>query len=171
LASSSDNNRPRVGLLNIGVEQSKGTEIIQAAHSLLQQDVRLHYCGFVEANSLFSGDMDVIVCDGFHGNIALKSSEGTAQFIAKKIHDTFINNKFLKLLWLIMWPLLKTLRTELDPSLYNGASFLGLQKIVIKSHGNANEKAFMQALVVAREQVIQKIPACIQQQFLTHSTH
>ncbi len=157
---------PRIALLNIGTENVKGTDVIQVAKTLLQNDPRLNYCGFVEADSLFSGDADVIVCDGFHGNIALKASEGTANFISQKIHRTFNKNWIHKLISVIIWPLLKQLRTELDPAMYNGASFLGLQKTVVKSHGNANHKAFMQALIVAREQVIQKIPARIQQQFL-----
>jgi phosphate acyltransferase len=170
LALSDINAKPRIGLLNIGVEAAKGTDIIQAAQTLLQGDSRLHYCGFVEASELFLGDMDVIVCDGFHGNIALKSSEGVARFIAKKLHYTFTKTWLHKLLGLIMLPLLNRLQAELDPSMYDGASFLGLQKIVVKSHGNANQKAFMKALIVAREQVIQQIPARIQQQFLVTST-
>jgi phosphate acyltransferase len=170
LASSSITNIPRVALLNIGVEESKGTDIIQAAQTLLQQDSRFDYCGFVEANTLFSGAMNVVVCDGFHGNIALKSSEGTARFIEKKIHRICTKNLLQKLLGLIIRPLLKQLRTELDPSMYDGASFLGLQKTVVKIHGNANQKAFIQALIVAREQVVQQVPARIQQQFPARST-
>jgi glycerol-3-phosphate acyltransferase PlsX len=110
--------------------------------------------------------MDVIVCDGFHGNVALKTCEGTARFIAKKIQATFKQNWLARLGAIIIWPLLKQLRTELNPSMYNGASFLGLQKVLVKSHGNANKKAFMQALIVAREQVIQNVPARIQAEFL-----
>ncbi len=165
LASSHINAIPRVGLLNIGVEAAKGTDIIQAAQTLLQNDSRLNYCGFVEASELFSGNIDAIVCDGFHGNIALKSSEGVARFIAKKLHHTFTKTWLHKLLGLIMLPLLNRLQAELDPSMYDGASFLGLQKTVVKVHGNANQKAFLTALIVAREQVIQQIPARIQQQF------
>ncbi|MES2673598.1 MAG: phosphate acyltransferase PlsX [Pseudomonadota bacterium] len=170
LALSDVNTSPRVGLLNIGIEAIKGTDIIQAAQKLLQCDSRLHYCGFVEANELFLGNMDVIVCDGFHGNIALKSSEGVARFIAKKLHNTFSRTWLHKGLGLIILPLLNRLQAELDPAMYDGASFLGLQKTVVKSHGNANQKAFMKALIVAREQVIQQIPAQIQQQFLVTST-
>lgn len=165
LASSSALHKPRIGLLNIGKEDVKGTDIIQAAQVLLRNDARLNYIGFVEANLIFSSDVDVIVCDGFHGNIALKSIEGTARFIAKKIQRGFSKNWFNKLLGFMMLPLLNQWRAELDPSMYNGASFLGLQKTVVKSHGNANKKAFLQALMVAREQVLQDVPARIQQQF------
>ena len=161
---------PRINLLNIGTESSKGTDVIQAAQELLQKDSRLNYCGFVEANAIFSGESEVIVCDGFYGNIALKSSEGTARFVAGKIQNFFKENRLYSLLAFLIWPLLKQLQTDLDPSMYNGASFLGLQKTVVKSHGNANKKAFMQALIVAREQVIQQIPERIHKQFLDHQS-
>jgi phosphate acyltransferase len=168
LASSADNTRPRIGLLNIGTEKSKGTDVIQSAQALLQNDTRINYSGFVEANELFFGDHHVIVCDGFHGNIALKSSEGTAHFIAQKIINVFASQWRGRLLSFLAKPILNQLRMELDPSMYNGASFLGLQKTVVKSHGNANEKAFFEALVVAREQIIQQVPERIQQQFLNN---
>ena len=155
---------PRVGLLNIGTEATKGTDVIKSTQDLLQQDSRINYVGYVEANKIFTGEVDVIVCDGFHGNIALKTCEGTARFIAKKIQAAFKRNWFTRIGGAIVWPLLKQLRSELDPSMYNGASFLGLQKVLVKSHGNANKKAFMQALIVAREQVIQNIPARIQRE-------
>lgn len=163
LACVSNDIAPRVALLNIGTEQQKGTDTLQAAQLLLQADERINYVGFVEANGIFSGEVDVIVCDGFHGNIALKASEGVARFIANKISKIIKKNVFNKLLSLFMWPLLKRLQHELDPALYNGASFLGLQKTVIKSHGSADKKAFLQALIVAREQIIQQVPARIQQ--------
>jgi phosphate acyltransferase len=166
LASSADNTKPRIGLLNIGTEKSKGTDVIQSAQALLQKDARINYSGFVEASALFSGDHHVIVCDGFHGNIALKSSEGTAHFIAQKFIYLFANDWRGRLLSFLAKPILNQLRMELDPSMYNGASFLGLQKTVVKSHGNANENAFFEALVVAREQVVQQVPERIQQQFL-----
>ncbi len=154
---------PRIGLLNIGTESTKGTDVIKATQELLQNDSRLNFGGYIEANRIFSGDMDVIVCDGFHGNIALKTCEGTARFIAKRIQAIFKRNWFSRLTAIFAWPLLKQLRVELDPSMYNGASFLGLQRVLVKSHGNANKKAFLQAMIVAREQVIQKVPVRIQQ--------
>jgi len=170
ILASATHNSPCIGLLNIGTESTKGTNSIKAAQVLLQQDSRLNYCGYAEASQIFSGLFDVIVCDGFHGNIALKTSEGTARFIAKKIQSVFKKNWLNRCAAILIWPLLKQLRVELDPSMYNGASFLGLQKILVKSHGNANKKAFMQALVVAREQVIQNIPARIQQEFANYTT-
>ena len=164
LAEAEGIKRPRVALLNIGSESQKGTEVLQLAQNLLRNDSRIHYVGFVESNNIFAGDEHVIVCDGFHGNIALKASEGAARFISKKISDTLRNNFLNKFLSIIAAPLLKQLREELNPSLYNGASFLGLQKTVIKSHGGADRKAFMQALVVAREQVVLQVPVRIAQQ-------
>lgn len=155
---------PRVALLNIGSEAQKGTEVLQQAQELLRTDERINYVGFVESSNIFTGNEHVIVCDGFHGNIALKASEGVARFIAKKISSTLQRNVFNKFLSFIAAPLFKQLREELNPSLYNGASFLGLQKTVIKSHGSADSKAFMQALVVAREQVALRVPDRIAQQ-------
>jgi len=169
ILASTNNSKPRIGLLNIGTESTKGTDVIKAAQELLQNDSRLNFSGYIEANKIFSGEMDVIVCDGFHGNIALKTCEGTARFIAKRIQAIFKRNWLSQLIAVIAWPLLKQLRVELDPSMYNGASFLGLQKVLVKSHGNANKKAFLQALIVAREQVIQKIPARIQQELSNQS--
>jgi phosphate acyltransferase len=162
LAAGSGVKNPRVALLNIGAEQQKGTELLKAAHQLLQADARINCVGFVEANNIFTGAADVIVCDGFHGNIALKASEGVERFIANKISKEINKNLFNRVLSLFALPLLKRLQSELDPSLYNGASFLGLQKTVIKSHGNADVRAFLQALIVAREQVVRKVPAQIQ---------
>jgi glycerol-3-phosphate acyltransferase PlsX len=170
ILASVANANPRVGLLNIGIEETKGTDVIKAAQVLLQNDPRLNFAGYIEANNIFSGEMDVIVCDGFHGNIALKTCEGTARFITKKIQAAFKRNWFARAAGTLIWPILKQLRSDLDPSMYNGASFLGLQKVLVKSHGNANKKAFMQALIVAREQVIQNIPARIQTELSTQSS-
>lgn len=156
--------RPRVALLNIGSESQKGTDVLQQAQNLLRNDPRIHYVGFIEADDIFVGGVQVIVCDGFHGNIALKASEGAARFISKKISSTLSRNIFNRFLSLLAAPLFKQVREELNPSLYNGASFLGLQKTVIKSHGGADSEAFMHALVVAREQVLLHVPERIAQQ-------
>lgn len=147
-----------VGLLNIGTELGKGTDVLQETYQLLSNDSRFRFVGFVEANAIFSGECDVIVCDGFHGNIALKASEGTARFITDKIQSTLKSGWFGRLGLLLAWPFLKKLRRSLDPSEYNGASFLGLKKTLVKSHGDANEKAFLQAIKVAHEQALSNIP-------------
>ncbi|WP_410004079.1 phosphate acyltransferase PlsX [Cellvibrio sp. QJXJ] len=156
---------PRVALLNIGSEEQKGTEVLQLARQLMINDSRINYSGFVEASAIFSGVVDVIVCDGFHGNIALKASEGVARFAQEKMFKIAHKNALNKFLSTLAWPLLRQMRRELDPSSYNGASLLGLQKPVIKSHGNANINAFLQALIVAREQVVRQIPLLIQKEF------
>lgn len=155
---------PRVALLNIGSEAQKGTEVLRQAQELLRNDSRINYVGFVESSEIFTGNDHVIVCDGFHGNVALKASEGLARFVAKKISTTLRRNFFNKILSLIAAPMLTQLSNELNPSLYNGASFLGLRKTLIKSHGSADAKAFMQALVVAREQVLLRVPEKIARQ-------
>lgn len=165
LAKALGTHHPRVSLLNIGIEAYKGTEVLKRAQELLQLDSSLNYAGFIEANRIFTGEVDVIVCDGFHGNIALKASEGVAQFIAEKIRLAFKQHPLGRVLGLLCWPVIKPLRAQLDPAKYNGASFLGLQKTVIKSHGSADEHSFMHALAVAREQVLLGVPERIQHQF------
>lgn len=164
LAASMGNAQPRVALLNIGVEAHKGTEVLQQAQALLQADSGLLYAGFVEANAIFSGDVDVIVCDGFHGNLVLKASEGLAAFVAGRISQEFNRHLGTRLIALLAWPVLRRLRRQLNPALYNGASLLGLPKTVIKSHGNAGVEAFTQALQVALQQVHEAVPQRIQQQ-------
>lgn len=149
---------PRVGLLNIGTEDTKGTEVLQQAQNIFSQEKRFDYIGFVEANAIFFGDCDVIACDGFHGNIALKASEGTARFINEKIQTAVRKSFITRLCLLLIWPAIRSLRQTLDPALYNGASLLGLKKTVIKSHGSADKKAFLQAIQVAYEQALQNIP-------------
>ena len=162
LASSAGVEKPRVALLNVGTEETKGTDLVRHSHVLLSQDEQLNYIGFIEGDELYLGRVNVIVCDGFSGNVALKSSEGVARLIAKKIEKSFARHWYLKLLVLFMRPVLRQWRRELNPGAYNGACFLGLQKPVVKSHGSADEDAFYQALVVAKEQVVQKVPARIQ---------
>ncbi len=167
-ANIAPSDRARVALLNVGTEDQKGTDVLQAAHALLKTETKFNYVGFIEADGIFSGAVDVIVCDGFSGNIALKASEGVARFISKRIKSIIQKSFLTKILAVLASSLLKLLRNELDPALYNGATFLGLQKTVIKSHGSANEKAFLHALIVAREQVIQQVPSRIQQVFIEH---
>lgn len=164
LASSENLRQPKVALLNIGTEDDKGTEIIKKSHCILLADSRLNYTGFIEGNAIFRGLVDVVVCDGFSGNIALKASEGLAQLIKQKIEKSFTTHWYWKLLAIFMQPLLRQWSNEISPAVYNGASFLGLQKTVVKSHGGANQQAFFHALAVAREQVIQKIPERIKHQ-------
>ena len=136
-----DLERPRVGLLNIGSEDQKGTgEIRDAAHTLREQaDLPLDFTGFVEGDKLARGDHDVIVCDGFAGNIALKTAEGTARFVGDLLKRAFRSSVRSKIGFLISRPATELLRHHLDPNIHNGAVFLGLGGIVVKSHGGATE--------------------------------
>ncbi|MBI3561398.1 MAG: phosphate acyltransferase PlsX [Gammaproteobacteria bacterium] len=161
LVSAVDNNpRPTVGLLNIGAEEIKGNEQVKQAAQLLQSS-DLNYIGFVEGDGIYLGHADVIVCDGFVGNVMLKTTEGVAQLIAHFMKEEFQRSWLKKLSALIAMPVLQALRKRVDPRAYNGASLLGLQGIVIKSHGSADSYAFGKAILEARNEVIKNVPAQI----------
>jgi glycerol-3-phosphate acyltransferase PlsX len=140
--------RPRVGLLNIGEEDMKGHELVQAAHALLGA-CGLHYIGFVEGDDIFSGDVDVVVTDGFTGNVALKSMEGVAHLISNRLKAEFTASLYGKLAGLIARPVLRRAAASLDPRRYNGACMVGLDGIVVKSHGGADSVAFARAIELA----------------------
>lgn len=137
-----DLENPRVALLNIGTEEMKGTESIREAAATLREakHLGLNFTGFIEGNKLSRGDVDVIVCDGFTGNIALKTAEGTARFVADLLKRAFSSSTRSKIGFLISKPATELLRGHLDPNNHNGAVFLGLNGIVVKSHGSANER-------------------------------
>ena len=139
---------PSIGLLNIGSEDIKGNEQVKKAASLLNE-TDLNYAGFVEGDGLYRGEVDVVVCDGFVGNIALKSSEGVVHMMKHYLRESFTRNIFTKLIGLIALPVLKHFSNQLDPRAYNGANFIGLNGIVIKSHGGADEVAFANAINIA----------------------
>lgn len=149
--------RPRVGLLNIGEEEMKGNERVKEAARLLAAS-DIHYIGFVEGDDIYTGTADVIVCDGFVGNVALKSSEGVAQMISHYVRQGFSRNVLTKLAGLIAMPVLKAFRNKIDPRRYNGASLVGLRGIVIKSHGSADELAFANAIKEAVAEIDKNIP-------------
>jgi glycerol-3-phosphate acyltransferase PlsX len=147
--------RPRIALLNIGEEQIKGNEQVKGAALLIEADQHLNYCGFIEGDKIFYGAADVIVCDGFAGNIALKVCEGTAGFIVDKMRAGFLRTFTMRLRGMVAKPALQALYAELDPQRYNGACLLGLQGIVVKSHGNSSARGFQHAIeraVIAAEQ-------------------
>ena len=141
-------NNPRVGLLNIGSEEFKGKDEIKLAAELLNQS-NLNYQGFVEGNGMFSGDYDVIVTDGFTGNIALKSIEGVAGMIKHFIKSEYNKNLYNKLSAIVSLPVMKGVKKKMDPRVYNGASFLGLNGIVVKSHGSADDFSYNNAIQTA----------------------
>lgn len=148
---------PRVGLLNVGTEENKGNHSVKEAATLLSGS-HLNYIGFVEGNHIYSGDADVIVCDGFVGNIALKTSEGVSEFILHQVAGGFRKNVYGKLAALVCMPILKSIRNKTDPRRYNGASLLGLRGIVVKSHGNADRVSFAHAIGEAMLEVRKNIP-------------
>jgi glycerol-3-phosphate acyltransferase PlsX len=153
--SALDLARPRVALLNIGSEQEKGTEEIRDAAAALRASTHLpmEFTGFIEGDRLSRGDVDVIVCDGFSGNIALKTAEGTARFVADLLKRAFRSSTRSKIGFLISRPATELLRTHLDPNNHNGAVFLGLNGIVVKSHGGATEVGVAHAIGVAAKMV------------------
>jgi glycerol-3-phosphate acyltransferase PlsX len=152
-----DNPRPRVGLLNIGEEDIKGNETVKKANELLRAS-SLNYCGFVEGDEIYTGDMDVIVCDGFVGNVMLKTSEGLAHMITHYMKQEFRRNLLTRLAALIALPVLHAFKKRVDPRRYNGATLIGLNGTVIKSHGGADKLAFEHAILEALAEVKNNVP-------------
>lgn len=149
---------PKVGLLNVGVEEIKGNEQVKKAAQLLSANKNINYIGYVEGNEIFTGKIDVVVCDGFTGNIVLKSLEGFSRLMGFHIKKVFTKNLYGKISTLFFHPILRNLKKQLDPRDYNGASLIGLQGIVIKSHGGADQKAFANAIKEAVLEVEQNVP-------------
>jgi glycerol-3-phosphate acyltransferase PlsX len=143
---------PSVGLLNIGEEAIKGSEIIKRAGDLLRAaaaDGHLNFHGNVEGNDIFKGTTDIVVCDGFVGNVVLKASEGLASMLSEFIRQEFTRNAFTKLAALLAMPVLTHFKRRVDHRRYNGAALLGLRGLVFKSHGSADALAFENALTRA----------------------
>lgn len=161
LCSAVDGNeRPTIGLLNIGEEEIKGNEQIKAAAKALSES-DLNYHGFVEGDDIYKGTTDVVVCDGFMGNVALKTSEGVAKMISHYMKQEFKKNIFTRVAGLIAMPVLKAFRKRIDPRAYNGASLVGLRGIVIKSHGSADAFSFGSAINEAVVEVEENVPEMI----------
>ena len=152
--------RPRIGVLNIGEEETKGDSVVQEAARLLGAS-KLNYIGFVEGGDIFSGDVDVVVTDGFTGNVALKSIEGTAKMLVDALKVEYTRNPLRYFGALASWPVLRSLRREFDPRTYNGASMVGLTSVVIKSHGSADVFSFGNAIRVAMVETQKGVPAQI----------
>ena len=143
---------PTIGLLNIGSEDIKGNEVVKQAGELLRNS-HLNFYGNVEGDDIFKGTTDVVVCDGFVGNVSLKTTEGLAHMMGKFLTQEFKRNWLTKLMALGAFPVLKAFKRRLDPRRYNGASFLGLRGVVVKSHGGADSVGFYHAIHVAMEEV------------------
>ena len=153
--------RPRVALLNVGKEKNKGNDIIKRAAQLLTDSEHINYIGFIEANEIFSNKADVVVTDGFTGNIALKSYEGMGRVFLDELNKAVNLNFYSKILGKLLSPYLKAQFRHLHPDRYNGASLIGLNGIVVKSHGSANEVAFSYAIEQAIKEIHWQIPASI----------
>jgi glycerol-3-phosphate acyltransferase PlsX len=149
--------RPTVGLLNIGAEEMKGNDQVKEAGRLLAAS-ELNYVGFIEGDDIYAGTVDVVVCDGFVGNVALKTSEGVARMIRHYMEQSFRRTLWTKLVALLALPVLKSFKAKIDPRQYNGASLLGLQGIVIKSHGGADVVAYTNAIKEAVVEVRKNVP-------------
>ncbi len=154
---------PSIGLLNVGSEETKGDDRIKQA-ALLLSNSHLNYAGFVEGTDIYAGKVDVIVTDGFTGNVALKASEGVANLFAHHIRREFSGSLYGKLSGLIAMSALKKIQGKMDPRRYNGASLLGLRDIVVKSHGSADRVSFATAIEEAILEVKRSVPERISQQ-------
>ena len=152
--------RPKVGLLNIGSEDIKGNEQVKLAAPLLTQSP-LNYIGYVEGNDIYTDKVDVVVCDGFVGNVSLKTSEGVAKMVSHYIKEEFKRSPWNKLVGLLARPILKAFGNRIDPRRYNGASLLGLQGVVVKSHGGADALAFANAIDIALLEIGHNVPSMI----------
>ncbi len=148
---------PSVGLLNIGSEAVKGSESIKRASQLIAES-GLNYHGFVEGDDIYKGTVDVIVTDGFVGNVSLKTGEGLAALVNHVLKSEFKRNWLTKLAGIIAWPVLSSVRRQLDPGRYNGASLLGLNGIVVKSHGSADTRSFLNAIRIASIEIEKNVP-------------
>ncbi len=168
LVSAVDGNAsPRVGLLNIGQEEIKGNEQVKQAHELLAAS-SLNYIGYVEGDDVYRGGVDVVVCDGFVGNVALKSTEGVAKMISHFLKQGFRRNWLTRLAGLMAMPVINDFKRTIDPRRYNGASLLGLRGIVIKSHGGADVLAYKNAIGIAKKEIYSDVPNRIAREVETH---
>lgn len=165
LASALDDiERPRIGLLNIGQEEHKGTQQIRLAASQLEQSSSLNYIGFVEGNEVYNNKTDVLVCDGFAGNITIKTSAGVIGTLKRLLRERMAKNWYTRALGMLAWPLLAPLAEQVNPARFNGASLVGLQGIVVKSHGNATAEGFFYAIEQALKEIQDNVPALISQE-------
>jgi phosphate acyltransferase len=137
---------PKIGLLNIGVEEIKGNDQVKRTAHMLAENQAMNYIGYIEGDDIFSGGVDLVVCDGFVGNIALKASEGLAKLMMRVIKESFNKNILTRAVGLLAIPIFTELKKKMDPTCYNGASLLGLNGIVVKSHGGTNVRGFKYAI-------------------------
>jgi len=158
--------RPTVGLLNIGEEEIKGNDVVKEAAELLKTS-DLNFYGNVEGDDIYKGTTNVVVCDGFVGNIALKTSEGLAHMLSDFLREEFTRNVFRRSLAVVALPVLKAFKRRVDPRQYNGATLIGLKGVVVKSHGSADAVAFRHALRKAHAEVEHEVLEKIAQRLAT----
>lgn len=152
---------PRVGLLNIGEEELKGEDAVREAAEMLKRIPAINFIGFVEGDGIYQSEADVLVCDGWVGNVALKTSEGLARFVSHMISEAFRKDFASKAAAMVSDPVLRQLKQSLSPENYNGATLLGLSGIVVKSHGSANENGFYHAIGETRRCIEQGVPGLL----------
>lgn len=163
ISALENKNRPSIGLLNIGSEAIKGTEAIKSASKLISQSTELNYFGFIEGNDIYNAKVDLVVCDGFVGNVTLKVTEGVSKLIAYYIKQGFAQNLYTKLVAFLAKPILKKIFKKVNPGQYNGANLLGLNGVVIKSHGGADAGAFCCAIMAAFLAATKNVPFLIRE--------
>ena len=158
------NDKPKIALLNVGLEEYKGNDVLKKTFSILKKNKmkNFEFCGYIEGNHIMEGNIDVIITDGFTGNIALKTAEGTANFITKNL-----KNSLNKLSRLLSYNSLKKFKNKLDPRKYNGAIFLGLQSPVVKSHGSIDSIGFAHSINVCNKIVTAKLIEKIESNLIT----
>ncbi len=159
--------QPRVALLNVGAEQIKGNGQVKYTAQILSKTQGINYIGYIEGNDIFTEKADVIVCDGFVGNIALKSCEGLAKLVLDEVKALSQQNIMTKIMAKIALPLLRKIYSRVNPDQYNGASLIGLRGIVVKSHGNASSEVFLYAIHQAVQEVTMQVPGKIKHKIET----
>jgi phosphate acyltransferase len=153
--------QPSVALLNIGSEEIKGNDTVKQAALKLAACESINFVGYIEGNDIFAGIADVVVCDGFVGNVALKSIEGVASLLTHALNESFCASWYGRFVALLAYPIIRKLGKRLDPSRYNGASLLGLNGIVVKSHGASDVLGFRHAILEACQEVEHRVPTLI----------
>lgn len=161
---------PRIGLLNVGEEEIKGNGLIRQAARLIAEDEHLNYIGYIEGDKIFQHRADVVICDGFTGNVVLKASEGVALLIKESIAQAFKSNWYTKIVGLIAFPVINSIGKKIDPVGYNGASLLGLRGLVVKSHGGADQRGFERAIALAFIQAKNNVSELIGDQLKNRSS-
>jgi len=160
--------RPTVGLLNIGAEEIKGNDVVKKAAELLRASP-VNFHGNVEGDDIYRGTTDVVVCDGFVGNVALKTSEGLARMLGDFLKEEYTRSVFTRLAALVSWPVIRRFRRRVDHRRYNGAALLGLRGIVVKSHGSADRLAFATAIARAANEATHGLLERIGEEIAAHA--